>query len=484
MSLKVLMLEDSETDAEIVQRLLKADLGNCIFHLAMTGEAFVSALHDFAPHVVLADNSLSQFDAAHALRIVRAAQPHLPFILVTGTVSEEFAAGIIRSGADDYVLKDRLTRLPSAIQSAVRKQETELEKERALEQMKSWNERFQMLTRATRDAVWDWDLAGNEVWWSDNFFQLLGYAPQTAAPPASVWGDRIHPDDKDRVLTRLSEIRESRISSWEDEFRLLLPDGTYGQVLERTYIIRDRQGSAVRALGVLVDITEQVRLRERVEEERLTEKLQRQKAVTRAMMQSQERERNILGRELHDNINQMLASVSLRLGFYLEEPEGNLEIIQFCRETLLEAIREARNLSHQMVIPRFSERKLREELQLLVENFNLSSEVRLELRNLNEDEIPVQIKEALYRIAQEQLSNIIKHSQASNVVLQVKNDGNSTTMTIQDNGIGFEPEQKRKGIGISNIFNRVDSYNGKAVLTSRPGNGCTLTVTMPLQETR
>src|SRR6185369_3930476 len=103
--LKILLLEDSPIDAEIIQReLLKQETGYEFF-LAKNKKIFLQALDDFFPEVILSDNSLPQFNAIEALKITRQQYPHIPFILVTGTVSDEYAADVIKEGADDYILK-------------------------------------------------------------------------------------------------------------------------------------------------------------------------------------------------------------------------------------------------------------------------------------------------------------------------------------------------------------------------------------------
>jgi two-component system sensor histidine kinase UhpB len=227
---------------------------------------------------------------------------------------------------------------------------------------------------------------------------------------------------------------------------------------------------------ISTDISE----RKKMEEERLANKIEQQKEVTRVILQTQEMERNSLGRELHDNINQILAAVNLKLGLYLEEPEDNIEIIGNCRNDLQKAIQEARNLSHHMVMPRFSEKGLEDELKLLIENYSYKKIVKLELRKMQERDIPSAIKENIYRIVQEQLSNIHKHAKADKIMIRLNNDHRTLNLIINDNGVGFDMQQKRKGIGITNIFNRVESYNGTVDFTSMPGKGCTLSVKIPL----
>lgn len=121
------MLEDSITESELVQRQLKQALPSC--HLLLVGDkpSFLHALDEFEPDLVLSDNKLPQYSGTEALQEVRSRSRYIPFILLTGTVSDEFAAGILKAGADDYILKDRLERLPSAISTAIRQKQVEKE---------------------------------------------------------------------------------------------------------------------------------------------------------------------------------------------------------------------------------------------------------------------------------------------------------------------------------------------------------------------
>ncbi len=137
------MLEDSTADTEIIQRLLIREIADLQFELAASREEFLLALDRFNPSIVLADNSLLQFNARQALEIMRQRALGIPFIMVTGTVSEEFAAEIIKSGADDYILKDRLNRLPASILTAITKKSYENERQVAMEKIRQSDERFQ-----------------------------------------------------------------------------------------------------------------------------------------------------------------------------------------------------------------------------------------------------------------------------------------------------------------------------------------------------
>ena len=263
---------------------------------------------------------------------------------------------------------------------------------------------------------------------------------------------------------------------WRGQLRNKAKDGTLYWVNTSIVPFLTEQGKPYQYLAIRMDITEQ-----KLAEEKLQNSLiDRQKEVARIVLQAQEIERNALGRELHDNINQILASIDLKLEYCLENPENNTAIIEDCRENLQMAIQEARNLSHRMVIPRFSEAKLRDELEILIENCSYKQIVQLESSGMDEEVIPAHIKEALYRIAQEQLSNISKHAKADAITIQLSNDAYAVHMVIHDDGVGFDLQKKRKGIGITNIFSRVESYDGTVVIHSLPDKGCTISLTIPL----
>jgi CheY-like chemotaxis protein len=158
------MLEDSHHEAEIIQRLLKKEIPGCIFQLASNKESFLSALETFKPHVILSDNALPHYSGSEALKTVRQQLLYIPFILITGTVSDEFAANIMKAGADDYILKDRLERLPSAITAAIRQKQTEKE-------LKDYQ---QALDASAIVAITD--ERGNILYANDNFCRISKYS--------------------------------------------------------------------------------------------------------------------------------------------------------------------------------------------------------------------------------------------------------------------------------------------------------------------
>ena len=178
-NLKILLLEDSDVDAEIVSRLLRKEVKPKEIKLAYNKETFLNGLDEFKPDLIIADNSLPQFSATEALEIIRQRMLIVPFILVTGTVSEEFAAGIIKLGADDYILKDRLARLPSAIDSALKQRRSAKEKLEAQQNLIRSEEKYRTQIERISDAFISLDENFNYTYVNQQAGELVHRDPQS-----------------------------------------------------------------------------------------------------------------------------------------------------------------------------------------------------------------------------------------------------------------------------------------------------------------
>lgn len=152
--LKVLMLEDIEDDAGLIERALKRDGIAVSARRVDTREDFVEALRTFKPDVILSDHALPQFNSIDALKICKKQESNVPFILVTGTVSEEFAVSCLKQGADDYVLKSNLVRLPSAIFNSIKQKQVEQERRRAERTLRDQNEELVKINKELDSFVY------------------------------------------------------------------------------------------------------------------------------------------------------------------------------------------------------------------------------------------------------------------------------------------------------------------------------------------
>ncbi|HVC02949.1 MAG TPA: ATP-binding protein [Steroidobacteraceae bacterium] len=138
------------------------------------------------------------------------------------------------------------------------------ERKQAEDLLRVSNERFEMLARATNDAVRDWDLTGDTVWWNEGFETLFGLRRTEVASPIDAWSERIHPDDRARVLGGVRQAIDAGAHSWTDRYRIARRDGSYAHVADRGQVVRDGAGKPIRMLAGMNDITEWVALEEQL----------------------------------------------------------------------------------------------------------------------------------------------------------------------------------------------------------------------------
>ncbi|SDS16276.1 response regulator [Opitutus sp. GAS368] len=382
--LKVLLAEDNPRDVELTLRELRRAGFEPEWHQVDTEAAYLAQLHD-GLDLVLSDFHMPQFTGFRALELLQQRGLEVPFILVSGTIGEDTAVEAMRRGATDYLLKDRLSRLGSAVTHALtenrlrgerRKAEEALRQKTALFEalldssidglrivdlqgrkilqnrrfsellkipreiadgdddektrlfvagmvrhpepflararhlyahpeessveeiemadgsvfdlhsspilskegknygriwafrditankaavlaLRESEQRFKLVARAVSDVVRDWDFPSNTLWWSDDFQTTFGFAPGDIEPGIESWTNRIHPDERNRVMDSVHHAIDARTDAWSGEYRFQRKDGSYAFVQDRGYILRDPAGHATRMVGGMRDLTEQ-----------------------------------------------------------------------------------------------------------------------------------------------------------------------------------------------------------------------------------
>ncbi|GJD99266.1 PAS domain S-box protein [Methylobacterium isbiliense] len=158
------------------------------------------------------------------------------------------------------------------------------ESRRAEQELRETEERYRLASRATNDAIWDWSLASDHIRWNEAVQTLFGYAEDEVGASGSWWKSHIHPDDRERVKTSIYAVINGDGEHWSDEYRFLRADGTYADILDRGYVLRNGRGGPVRMIGAMLDIT----ARKRAEEHQrlLTSELQHRVKNTLTLVQA------------------------------------------------------------------------------------------------------------------------------------------------------------------------------------------------------
>jgi diguanylate cyclase (GGDEF)-like protein/PAS domain S-box-containing protein len=262
--LRILLLEDSSTDAELVERNLR-DGGLVFTSLRVYTElAFKQALNNFKPDVVLADYQLPNYTGRAALDYVRLFYPDIPVIIVTGSIGEETAVELLKRGARDYILKDRLIRLPSAIQKALREQEEIRLRRESEQRLRESEALFKAAQSIAHVGSWSWSLDGNEASCSDETFRIIGYTPGSVVLTRElILNKLLVPEDREKLFAAINMALEGKEEN-ACEFRIRRPDGEVRHLLGQTEIIRDNSGKPFGLVGTVMDITERMQTEEKI----------------------------------------------------------------------------------------------------------------------------------------------------------------------------------------------------------------------------
>ncbi|UEG49291.1 PAS domain S-box protein [Ferruginibacter lapsinanis] len=220
-----------------------------------------------------------------------------------------------------------------------------------------------------------------------------------------------------------------------------------------------------------------------IERDVTEEKLHEHKII-KAIIKTQEDERYEIGGELHDNVCQLLATSQITLGMIKESiPEERMKFYTQSKEYIKMALNEIRNLSHRLAPAFIGDSTLEEAFGRLLDAFNVENKYTILFHfdvAIKKDVISKDIQLNLYRILQEQLKNILKYSKATIIEVAITINNNKLNMKVTDNGVGFDTNKAKDGIGLANMKRRTELFLGKFEIISSPGNGCIIVIDIPV----
>lgn len=343
-------------------------------------------------------------------------------------------------------------------------------------QLKESLKRYSILSMTTMEGLWDWNMDTGQYFYHPNLKALFGYDDDELEKGFEFWQSKIHEDDKEKILDKTNAAMEiPNITSLNNEYRFLCKNGSYKIINDNVSIMRNAEGKAFRLIGSMHDITEQRNLQKQLAEK---EDIYR-RHLARTVLDTQESERKKLAEELHDNINQLLGVAKLYIEHALANEKIRDGLLKKSNEYIDKVIEELRTLSKNLAPPLLSELGLEQSLVGIAETIEEVQpiNIRIDIENLNEEDLQDGHKLMIYRIIQEQLNNIIKHAKASNVTVHLQQIDNKISLVITDDGIGTNLSIPHEhGMGLKNIKNRIELYQGKIIMDSAPGKGFVLDV--------
>ncbi len=267
----ILIVDDTPTNLEVLFDFLNNAGFKVLF--AEDGESAIDKANYAAPDLILLDILMPGIDGFETCRRLKAreATGSIPVIFLTALTDTVDKVKGFSLGAVDFITKPlqyeevlarvethlQLQTLTQQLQTQNEQLEREIqERQRAQEELRRSEERFQLIAQATNDAIWDWNLVTNMVWWNEGIQKLFGYPISEVGKHSAWWYEQIQPDDRERIKADIHAAIDQGHHSWASEYRFRRADGLYACVFDRGYIIYDRDGAPTRMIGGMTDITD------------------------------------------------------------------------------------------------------------------------------------------------------------------------------------------------------------------------------------
>lgn len=459
---RILVIEDNPGDIILIQEYLAEQIAN---PRVVNAKSFLNATEFLKTQelfdIILLDLSLPDKSGSELITDILKIVNDIPVIILTDFSDMEFSIHSISLGVSDYLLKHDLN-----ASSLYKSMLYCFERKKRVHQLKESEKRYSDLFRLNPQPIWIFEMVTFKfVQVNQAAVELYGYSIEEFLN-LTVFDLKVE-EDHDLLRATLMQ-KYGNNQTLHKKSRHITKTGCIIDVeIQATFInINDKKCRMV----IITDVTE----KNHVEYE-----------LTKAIIKTQENERYEIGSELHDNICQILATTHISLGVLKKSiNESGLELFQQCREYIKLATQEIRNLSHRLAPAFFDDSTLEEAFRILLREVNIENKYDISLfcdPEISRLDIDHDLQLNLYRILQEQLRNILKYARCKTIDVNLIISNNKLNMRIVDDGQGFDVENLRGGIGISNMKRRTELFHGDFTISSNPGNGCELLIKIPIK---
>ena len=498
--LRILFIEDVLADAELSVRELEKAGFNVSVDLVQDSKGFLEKLSGNSYDVVLADFNLPQWRGTEALKTLKQQGRDIPFILVTGTLGDELAVDCIKQGAADYVLKDRLARLPVAVRRALEEKALQREQARIEQRLREVVQDLDAIVWEADAETWQFSLV------SQRAENILGYPVSQWFTEPNFWLNHIHPDDRERTAALCREA-SAQGQGHALEYRMVAADGRAVWLADQVRVANEPYGYNRRLHGVMVDIT----ARKHAEEERLrTLSLE---AENKALMRADQMKSEFLADMSHEfrtPLNSILGFSELLLETCQNltgEQQEDLRLIYQSAQNLLHLVNDALDLARIEA----GHVKLERDVVPLKDTFARILDVfapRLQQINLkgSAEVHPPELAvfadgRRLEQILTNLVGNAVKFTGRGGITLSARPAEAGVEISVADTGVGIPAEelphifnkfyQVRKqtesatrgtGLGLAITRQLVELHGGRIWAQSTPGEGTTVSFVLPGEE--
>lgn len=324
--------------------------------------------------------------------------------------------------------------------------------------------------RSNNDKKWTMEFISNST------LEITGYTPDEfmSSPNSRSWASIIHPDDRDfEKKSILRSLEES--GRYQYTYRIITKDEEVRWCLEQGVAIRDEKGSIVEFEGYITDITDKMKAEDK---------------IIATVLETEDKERRRIAKELHDSLGQTLTAASLTINSIKKEMPKLSEKVQQkylkTQELLRQAIQESRDISHNIMPKDIDDFGFVLATHSLLDGLADATAVNFHFyENLNGLRLSTFLELNLFRITQEAINNSLKYAEAKNITVQLMKHDNLLILTVEDDGKGFNLESLKRettSLGISNMRNRANAMSGEFTIDSSKSRGTIITVQISLKD--
>ncbi|WP_455198361.1 sensor histidine kinase, partial [Kaarinaea lacus] len=359
------------------------------------------------------------------------------------------------------------------------------DRKKLIEELIINEERLNLTLTAINDGFWDWDITTNKTYFSPRWETMLGYEPGEIKAHIRSWANLIHPDDLNIINEQIQAHFSGNQDDIQSELRMQTKTGQWHWVLVRgKVILRNRDGKPLRALGTQTDIQSKKNF-----ERELNAKSDRIRTLSHQLIKNSEEEKKHLAQDLHDEFGQLLTAFQLGIemihrGQFTEQSALNSQCVRLLNN-VKHMEKELRRICDNLRPDILDDLGLNEAIKWLASQFSIFNKIQVKLKlELNDAKLSSEEKLVFYRICQESLNNINKHASATLVTIDLQESAETNTLTIRDNGCGFNPEEigkKKKywGMGLLGMNERAAALSGSVTVNSASGKGTTILAALP-----
>jgi len=463
--LRFVLLEDDPNDAELIQLELARNGVAVDWRHVMSEKDFRDALRAAPPDLVLADYTLPGFDGLEALKILQQSAPDVPFIFVSGSLGEERAIEALKSGATDYVLKDRLQRLPAVVRRALAEASDRRERRAAEGQLEEQRLLLTTLINSLPEIIYATDTEGRLTVVNRALLDTLRLKREAVIERklSEVWPDEAIAEIEAQAA---QTIRTGRAVN-DQERANITADGSVRWLTYTHVPLRDH-GTVSGLVGSIREVTAQ-------------------KALEQEILEISNREQRRLGSDLHDGLGQELTGLSLLLkGLEVQlsrEAPQYLSQVTKISDLLARAIQSTRSLARGLAPVNLERGGLSEALKHLVARCTDMYSLQCSFSNggMKLPDLEEGAATHLYRIAQEASTNAARYARATSISIDLRTTGRRLQLSIADDGIGLSAglAQGRPGMGLKIMEYRARMLGG-TINFEEPGVGTRIVLSAPL----